>query len=88
MLAVSRVLVRDQTSRALLFVVDVAAGPLRIEASAQSLRIELAETGRPVIDAPVAHLEVLTGEAMQFVGAARLRGERELRHVRVTLELD
>ncbi|MDO8108459.1 hypothetical protein Q6348_14775 [Isoptericola sp. b441] len=80
-------LVRDQGTRALLFVVDQKTTPLRIEATQHSLWIEAADTGRPVVDAPEAHLEILNDEAIQFVGAARLRGERDLRAVRVTLEL-
>lgn len=87
MLGVSRVLVRDQKTRALLFVVDAAATPVRVEADDHSLRIDLTDKGRPVVDAPEAHLELLSDEAVQFVGSARLKGERELRHVRVTLEL-
>ncbi len=87
MLAVSRVLVRDRATRALLFIVDSATTPVRIEAAEGALRIEVAATGRPVVDAPVAILEILNHEAVQFAAAARLKGERELRNVRVVLEL-
>ena len=87
MLLVSRLLVRDQVTRTLLFVHDVRKGPLRIEATSGSLWIEIVETGRPLVDAPMARLEIVNDEAIQFVGAARLRGERDLRFVRVTLEL-
>lgn len=87
MLSVSRVLVRDHVTRTLLFIVDAAKTPLRIEASTDALWIEVVESGRPVVDAPTAHLEILNDEAIQFMGAARLRGEHDLRLVRVTLEL-
>ncbi|HMO10783.1 MAG TPA: hypothetical protein PKB06_04620 [Actinotalea sp.] len=87
MLSVSRVVVRDRGSRALLFVVDVARDPVRIEAADGALTVEHAATGRPLVQAPVAILEILNDEAVQFAAAARLKGERELRHVRVTFEL-
>ena len=87
MLAVSRLLVRDQATRTLLFVVDAAATALRVEATGSTLWIEIAATARPVVDAPVSRLEIVNDEAVQFVGAARLRGEHDLRLVRVTLEL-
>jgi hypothetical protein len=86
-LVVSRLLVRDQPTRTLLFVLDAAATPLRIEATSSTLWIEVAATARPVVDAPISRLEIVNDEAVQFVGAARLRGERDLRQVRVTLEL-
>ena len=87
MLSVSRVLVRDHVTRALLFVVDATTTPLRIEATTGALWIEELASGRPVVDAPTAHLEILNDEAIQFRGAARLRGDRDLRMLRVTLEL-
>ncbi|MCB2175419.1 MAG: hypothetical protein KQH57_06400 [Actinomycetales bacterium] len=87
MLSVSRVLVRDHVTRTLLFVVDAATMPLRIEATKQALWIEEAGSGRPVVDAPTAHLELLNDEAIQFTGAARLHGEHDLQLVRLTLEL-
>ncbi len=87
MLSVSRVLVRDHVTRTLLFAVDAAEMPLRIEATTQALWIEELRSGRPVVDAPTAHLELLNDEAIQFTGAARLRGDHDLRLVRLTLEL-
>lgn len=87
MLSVSRVLVRDHVTRTLLLDVDAAEMPLRIEATTGTLWIEELESGRPVVDAPTAHLELLNDEALRFAGAARLRGERDLRLVRLTLEL-
>lgn len=87
MLVVSRVLVRDRSTRALLFVVDAKKTPVTVEAAEGALRVEVAGTGRPVVEAPVAILEILNHEAIQFSAAARLKGERELRDVRVVLEL-
>lgn len=87
MLPVSRLLVRDRRSRALLLVVDAVETPLRVEAADGGLTVETEEGGRPVVDAPVVALEILNDEAMQLVGPARLQGERELRDVRLIFEL-
>lgn len=86
-LHVSRLLVRDQGTRTLLFVHDAREAPIKVEATAWSLWIEIVASGRPLVDAPMARLEIVNDEAIQFVGTARLRGERDLRLVRITLEL-
>lgn len=82
-----RVLLRDAESRALLLALNVAAADLRIEGTGETLRIEEVGSGAPVVDVPVARLELLEHDAIHYVGATRIRDSRELRLVRTVLEL-
>ncbi len=87
MLKASRLLLRDGTTRALLLAVDVRGKQLRVEGTATSLIVEDTRTGTVLVDAPLAHLELIDADSIQYEGVARLRDTRELRHIRIILEL-
>lgn len=87
MLKASRLLLRDGATRALLLAVDVRGKQLRVEGTATSLVVEDLRTGTVLVDAPMAHLELIDSDSIQYEGVARLRDTRELRHIRIILEL-
>jgi hypothetical protein len=80
----TRILLRDGESRALLRAVDLRGRTVRIEGTASSLRVEDDES--VLVDAPMAQLELIDGEAIHYVGAGRVLDSRELRYLRITLE--
>jgi hypothetical protein len=82
----TRILLRDGESRALLRAVDLRGHTVRIEGTAASLRVEDATTDTLLVDAPMAQLELIDGEAIHYTGAGRILDSRELRYLRITLE--
>lgn len=87
MLNISRVVLRDAATRALLLAVDGAQTPLRLEGTGTSFRVEESQTGRNVVHSPVAILELIETEAIHYLGAVWIRESKELRHVRTVIEL-
>ena len=59
---------------------------MRIEGTAASLRVEDVGAGAVLVDAPMAQLELIDGEAIHYTGAGRILDSRELRYLRITLE--
>lgn len=86
MLRPTRILLRDGESRALLRAVDLRGHTVRIEGTSSSLRVEDVTTESLLVDAPMAQLELIDGEAIHYTGAGRILDSRELRYLRITLE--
>jgi hypothetical protein len=88
----TRILLRDGESRALLRALDLRGRTVRIEGTAASLRIAdvtdaaAGADGALIVDAPMAQLELIDGEAIHYAGAGRILDSRELRYLRITLE--
>ncbi|HEY0189272.1 MAG TPA: hypothetical protein VGC67_17430 [Cellulomonas sp.] len=86
MLRPTRLLLRDGETRALLRGIDLRGRTITIEGTAASLRVADATTGAPLVDAPMAHLELIDSESIHYTGAGRVLDSRELRYLRITLE--
>lgn len=92
MLRPTRILLRDGESRALLRALDLRGRTVRIEGTAASLRVAdvtdpaAGADGALIVDAPMAQLELIDGEAIHYTGAGRILDSRELRYLRITLE--
>jgi hypothetical protein len=88
----TRILLRDGESRALLRALDLRGRTVRIEGTAASLRVAdvtdpaAGADGSLIVDAPMAQLELIDGEAIHYAGAGRILDSRELRYLRITLE--
>lgn len=82
----TRILLRDGATKALLRAVDLRGHTVRIEGTGGSLRVEDATTETLLVDAPMARLELIDGESIHYEGAGRVLDQRELRHLRITLE--
>jgi hypothetical protein len=82
----TRILLRDGATRALLRAIDLRGHTVKIEGTAASLRVEDATAESLLVDAPMAHLELIDGESIHYTGAGRILDSRELRYLRITLE--
>jgi hypothetical protein len=82
----TRLLLRDGETKALLRGIDLRGHTITIEGTAASLRVEDATSGTLLLDAPMAHLELIDSESIHYTGAGRIMDSRELRYLRITLE--
>ncbi|GHS86809.1 hypothetical protein [Cellulomonas hominis] len=87
MLKPTRLLLRDAASRALLLATDLRGKKVHVEGTATTFRVEDLTAGTVLVDAPMAHLELIDSDSVQYQGVARIRDSRELRHLRIILEL-
>lgn len=87
MLNIHRLMLRDASTRALLAAVTLDDVVTTVEGTGTSLIVTDTANNVVLVEMPVAHLDLLNHDGIHYVGAGRIRGSRELRHLSVVLEL-